>query len=234
MQFNTGAKTNGNGRTCFRRLWRRLQRWWSLAACCFKRCWGRLQRRCGFYCFLSNANGSVIDWDPAEMKTGLIRDPLPFLSFSGNIFFGRKLVSCRDGIGVDVVVLPCIFFFDCVLFSLFFFLGFLLCFSGWFLAFVWFFLFLIVDFCLSFIGIQTIASKGRTLIFHAMIWGERRGPWRSNLLQIFSLLNRDGEEHDCSTSHSSNGLHQERWRFQATRGQFQFDPRTLESLQLDP
>ncbi|KAJ6894434.1 hypothetical protein NC652_028261 [Populus alba x Populus x berolinensis] len=32
----------------------------------------------------------------------------------------------------------------------------------------------------------------------------------------------------------SNGLHQERQRFQATRGQFQFDPRTLEILQLDP
>jgi len=114
---------------------------------------------------------------------------------------------------------------------------FLFCiFLGWFLP-------LVLGFLLPFIETQRIASNQsclcRTVIFNERDY--RQETWStigSNSLQIFSLLNRDGEdEHGCSTSNGGVSATRDSTsndNVSCSNGHFLFDPWTLEIQQLDP
>ena len=166
---------------------------------------------------------------------------------TGLSFVCRDENDFKDNSGHCVCVLHSFSLSLCVLLfsSLYFFWVFMLCrvlwvalFLGWFLCFslVLFFLgfspSLLPGFGSLFIELESFPPKSIPSLQDCYSNHERdhgQKTWStigSNLLQIFSLLNRDGDdEHSCS---------QQRRRFQATRGHFQFDPWTLEISQLDP
>ena len=124
MQFeHRRAKTKGNGRTCFWRLRRRLQRWWGFECFPFLAMVKKTATPVWVHCFLSITDGSVINCFLAGTKTGLIRDsPLPFSPF----LFIYFLVYALFFFGfftlfwVDVSVLDSVFSLGCVLCALLF------------------------------------------------------------------------------------------------------------------
>jgi hypothetical protein len=76
----------------------------------------------------------VINWFLAGMKTGLIRDPLPFSPFLCIFFFDENLFLAGTKSGLMFLFFSVFSFFGCVLFALFF--------SGLIALFFWVFLLL--------------------------------------------------------------------------------------------
>ena len=197
-------------------------------AFCFWRWWGRLQRRCGFDCFLSITDGSVINCFLAGTKTGLIRySPLPFSPFCVYIFwFMPSFFWFFTLFWVDVSVLDSVFFLvvSC-----------LLCFSGLIALFFWIAPPPGARFSVPFYRDPQLAPSQsclcRTVSSTNEIVGKGRGP-RLDLLQIFRSPVESGWRRSHGSPTSNDDVSAKRHIFTLTPELWKFGNWTPKQLKI--